>query len=154
MAAFRLINNTSSVLAMSDSYKLGPYSEDLVGQVTLEMRRYESAEMLTILEVAAETFVYDDKLLPDYIDTGPLNYVEGSGAPVLPPTGSGNDLHYNYTQGVASATWTIAHSLGKFPSVTIVDSAGSEVEGSVHHADANNLTVSFSAPFSGTAYLN
>lgn len=64
------------------------------------------------------------------------------------------DLHFSYTQGSASSTWVIVHSLGKFPSATIVDSAGTEVEGSINHIDVNNLVISFSSPFSGKAFLN
>lgn len=88
MAAFRLINNTDSVLAFSDSYKIAPRAEDVVGQLTLEMRRYADAGHLTILEVAAKKFVYDDKLKPDYIDTVPLDYQDGDGI-VNPPVGVG-----------------------------------------------------------------
>ena len=64
------------------------------------------------------------------------------------------DLHYTFNQVSASASWTITHNLGKYPSVSIVDTAGTCVEGSVVHASANQLTVSFTAGFSGTAYLN
>lgn len=55
---------------------------------------------------------------------------------------------------VPSATWTINHGLNCYPSVTIVDSTGREVIGAVEYIDADNLTVTFSAAFSGTAYLN
>ena len=66
----------------------------------------------------------------------------------------GADLHFDFVQATASDTWVIAHLLGKFPAVTVVDSAGSEVEGSINHTDVNNLTISFSAPFTGKAFLN
>jgi hypothetical protein len=49
---------------------------------------------------------------------------------------------------------TVNHNLGKFPAVTVYDSAGDEVEGSVHYMDVNTLTVSFAAAFSGTVILN
>lgn len=70
------------------------------------------------------------------------------------PAGVGADLNYLHNQAVASDTWTIVHNLAKYPSVTVVDSAGDEVEGSVNYISANQLTVTFSAPFSGKAYLN
>ena len=50
--------------------------------------------------------------------------------------------------------WEINHNLGKFPSVSIVDSAGTVVIGDVSHTDINNLTISFASGFAGTAYLN
>ena len=62
--------------------------------------------------------------------------------------------HYTHDQPVASATWSIAHNMGKNPSVSIVDSSGDEVIGSVAHVSLNQLVVSFSAAFSGKAYLN
>tara|TARA_B110000285_G_scaffold156620_1_gene174770 strand:- start:1386 stop:2315 length:930 start_codon:yes stop_codon:yes gene_type:complete len=62
--------------------------------------------------------------------------------------------NYTHSQGLPSATWTIIHGLGKYPSVTAVDSAGSVVVGGVDYIDANNLTISFNASFSGLAYIN
>lgn len=66
----------------------------------------------------------------------------------------GSDLNYAYTQGVAASIWTVSHGLGKRPSVTVVDSAGDQVEGDVTYLDLNNLSIEFSAPFSGQAFLN
>lgn len=54
----------------------------------------------------------------------------------------------------ASALWTIAHGMGRRPSVTIVDSAGTVVIGRVKYVDQNTIQLTFSAQFSGTAYLN
>lgn len=69
-------------------------------------------------------------------------------------TAPGADLHFTFPQPTPLATWTIAHNLGKFPSVSVVDSAGTLVVGEVTYTDANNLQVAFNAAFSGTAYLN
>jgi hypothetical protein len=65
--------------------------------------------------------------------------------------GDANHLH---PQPVAAAVWDITHNLSKYPSVTVVDSAGDECEGAVEYLGANALRVTFSAPFAGTAYLN
>ena len=62
--------------------------------------------------------------------------------------------HYTHNQAVASATWNVAHNMGKYPSVSIVDSSGDEVEGDVNYVSLNQLTISFTAAFSGKAYLN
>ena len=64
------------------------------------------------------------------------------------------DKHYEHTQATASATWTITHNLNKFPSITVIDSAGSEVFGDVAYTNSNSLTLTFSGAFSGKAYLN
>lgn len=59
-----------------------------------------------------------------------------------------------HNQTVSSSTWNITHNLNKYPSVSIVDSSNEEVIGEVEHINANSLTVKFSAPFSGKAFLN
>ena len=61
---------------------------------------------------------------------------------------------HTHTQTLSSATWSVTHNLGKYPSVSIVDSAEEEVIGEVQHTDANTLVIRFSAAFSGKAYLN
>ena len=67
---------------------------------------------------------------------------------------SGGDKSFTFRQAVAAERWEIRHGLAKFPSVTVVDSSGSEVMGDVQYIDENQVVVMFSAPFSGTAYLN
>jgi hypothetical protein len=57
-------------------------------------------------------------------------------------------------QADAASQWVINHTLEKFPSVTVVDSAGNVVYGQVNYVDENTVTVDFGASFSGTAYLN
>ena len=64
------------------------------------------------------------------------------------------DKHYTHNQSVASATWSVAHNLNKFPSVSVVLSTGQKGYGDVTYTDANNLTVSFAAAESGKAYIN
>lgn len=61
---------------------------------------------------------------------------------------------YIHDQSTPSASWTVLHNLGKFPSVTIVDTANSEIIGEVNFVNNNTLTISFSASFSGKAYIN
>lgn len=71
------------------------------------------------------------------------------------PSGSGSgDKTFDYTQGVASSLWTITHDLDKFPSVIVLDSAGSLSVGQIDYISPNVLTLTFSAAFSGVAYLN
>ena len=65
-----------------------------------------------------------------------------------------NDLHYTHEQRTAAAVWEIVHNLGKYPSVTVVDSGGSVVVGEVQYIDTRSLIITFSAAFAGSAYLN
>lgn len=74
---------------------------------------------------------------------------------LLRPSGNtGGSSNYTYTQAVPSAVWTIAHGLGRHPSVTVVDSAHSVVVGDVSYPDLNTVVLTFSGGFSGQAYLN
>lgn len=68
--------------------------------------------------------------------------------------GGGVDLSYVHNQGSASSTWLIVHNLGKYPSFSVVDSAGDLIEGDPDWIDLNTLQINFSAAFSGRAYLN
>lgn len=70
------------------------------------------------------------------------------------PQGSSGDLHYTHDQMIASASWTVNHNLAKYPAVTVVDSAGSVVEGDVQHITANQTILTFSSAFAGKAYFN
>ena len=65
-----------------------------------------------------------------------------------------DDANFVFTQSSPSATWNITHNLGKFCSVTVVDSSQEYVIGAVTYVNINSLTITFSAPFSGYAYLN
>jgi len=64
------------------------------------------------------------------------------------------DKNYVFIQSTPSATWTITHNLGKFPSVSVVDSANTVVYGNIDYINENSLTITFSAAFGGKAYMN
>jgi len=59
-----------------------------------------------------------------------------------------------FTQGVPATTWNIQHNLGKFPSVSVVNNNEIVMYGNTTYINNNNLTINFSAGFSGKAYLN
>jgi hypothetical protein len=61
---------------------------------------------------------------------------------------------YIHNQTSPASTWTVAHNLNKYPSVSVVDSAYEEVIGEVEYLTPNTLEVRFTAPFSGQAYIN
>lgn len=58
-----------------------------------------------------------------------------------------------HTQAASSATWTINHNLGGYPSVTIDDGTGVELVADVAYASDNQIVVSFSSARTGKAYL-
>lgn len=91
-----------------------------------------------------------------YLDTATGDYYgpKANGQwPNSPITSANQTKRYVFNQPVATATWNITHSLGGRPSVTIVDSAGTTVIGEVVYNSDTSITVLFSAPFSGQAYL-
>lgn len=76
------------------------------------------------------------------------NVILGSPASIA---GSNNYVH---NQSVAAATWLIDHNLNFYPNVTVVDSSGDQVEGTVTYTTLNQVRVMFSAAFAGLAYLS
>lgn len=69
-------------------------------------------------------------------------------------SGAPGDSRYIHNQNVASDVWVINHNLGKFPSVSVVDSSNELVIGFLRYHNSNNLEVHFESAFSGKAYLN
>ena len=64
------------------------------------------------------------------------------------------DKTFEFTQAVPSLVWSIQHNLGKFPSVSVVDTGNTTVISQIDYIDNNNLTITNSAQFAGKAYLN
>lgn len=59
-----------------------------------------------------------------------------------------------HNQASPATEWTITHNLGKYPSVSVVDSSNAEVIGEIEYLNDTSLKVKFSAAFSGKAFLN
>ncbi len=68
--------------------------------------------------------------------------------------GIDSDKNFVHTQGSPSDTWMISHPLNKYPSVTIIDSGGTEVIGNIEYIDTSTVVVTFASGFSGKAILN
>lgn len=69
-------------------------------------------------------------------------------------TGGGGDANFVYIQSTPEAIWEITHSLGKKPSVTVVDSADNVVMGEIEYVNLNSVKITFAGAFSGKAYFN
>ena len=65
----------------------------------------------------------------------------------------GNTRRYIHTQASPNTSWSIVHTLGGKPSVTIVDTSDTQVVGDVTYNSESSITVAFTAAFSGYAYL-
>tara|TARA_B110000259_G_scaffold51888_1_gene61069 strand:- start:128 stop:823 length:696 start_codon:yes stop_codon:yes gene_type:complete len=73
------------------------------------------------------------------------NFILASGA---------GDKTFTFTQPTPSVQWTIQHNLNKFPSVSVVNNNNILMYGNTTYVDTNNLIITFTAGFSGKAYLN
>jgi hypothetical protein len=91
--------------------------------------------------------ITDDTKVEASITNGNI-LINGQEVAVYAPT------TYTHIQAIPSTQWIIIHNLNRNPSVTVVDSAGSVVYGDIIYDSLNQLTISFSAGFSGKAYLN
>jgi hypothetical protein len=82
--------------------------------------------------------------------------VSVGGATVGPPgpPGPAGDSSFVFTQDVAATIWAITHNLNRFPSLTLVDTAGDEMETDFRYIDSNNIEVIFNIASTGIAYLN
>lgn len=68
----------------------------------------------------------------------------------LPPSTSS----YVHTQSSPSATWTVNHNLGYYPSVQIRSTGGVVIGGRVVHTSVNQSVITFNTPLAGTARAN
>jgi len=69
------------------------------------------------------------------------------------------DITFTHNQTSTSNTWVVTHNLHRFPSVTVVDSGGTIVVGTIVYNSNKQLTITFfsggsASAFQGKAYLN
>lgn len=63
------------------------------------------------------------------------------------------DVAYTHVQSVPSAVWTIDHNLGFNPVAVVLDSGGTQCEGAISYPTINQMVITFTGAFSGTAYI-
>jgi hypothetical protein len=122
---------------------------------------YKATQMLPFsLNIASNTaFVISNGTTTDNIVTGETLTFESANSGLAIAVSNNKltftaKLGYVFTQSTPATVWTINHDLNKFPSVSIVDSANDEVIGEVRYASATQIIITFSAAFSGKAFLN
>lgn len=111
-----------------------------------------------ITQDSSETNFYDLSLtLVGSSSNGNLNNLKSYSISVF-TAGDKNLLH---TQSSSSATWTVNHNMGKYPSVSIVECNptanevdGDLVIGEVTYNSINQLTIKFASAIRGVAYIN
>ena len=65
----------------------------------------------------------------------------------------GGQIFYVHTQAIASAVWTINHNLNGEPTAVVLDSAGTQCEGTFSYPSKNQMVITFTSAFAGTAYV-
>jgi hypothetical protein len=85
----------------------------------------------------------------------PFSTVVTRGVPGPPgPPGPGGGSTYTHTQAIPLAVWTAAHNLGRYPSVSVVDTLGRQVFGDVTWVDENIVQITHGSAIAGKAYFN
>lgn len=99
---------------------------------------------------------FDDIYLSGHITPGELYGVQPNPEMLL-ENDSGYEStvgNYIHTQLVPNSKWIVQHFMDKYPSVVIVDSAGTTVYGEISYVDRNIISLEFSYPFAGKAFIN
>jgi hypothetical protein len=88
---------------------------------------------------------------------GYLSQTEGDGRYVLladPPPASGGASRYDHTQTTPAATWTVAHSLNRYPNATALDTAQKRFWPDLQYPDLNTVVVTHAEPLAGSLHLS
>jgi len=67
------------------------------------------------------------------------------------PAGGGN---YEHTQSIPATGWTVAHNLGRHPSVSVTDHLGNLVIADTTYVDLNIVQITHGTAMIGYAYCN
>lgn len=106
----------------------------------------EPVTQLVITQESTEVVVSKTFFDLELSSPGPQGARGPQGAQGL-PGGTGFVLD----QVAPSATWLIQHNLGRYPAVTIIDSAGNLVLTDVFYSDLNTAVLTFASPTTGKA---
>lgn len=104
-----------------------------------------------VVETTTDSLQVLKETAPQIIEVG----ITGSQGPKGDKGDSADaSFRYVHTQGLASTSWDVVHNLNGFPNVSVVDSAGTSIEGEIVYVSANEIMILFTAPFGGKAYLS
>lgn len=153
VSQFMLHRNTSD----------GNYIVDLMGSFNGNIVMIQKVDDKNVYAFFKITNYEQDLTETDFYNTS-VSFIEGNGSleedeyyfiSLLQfDDAEDKDKHYVHNQGSSSATWSITHNLNKYPSVSVVLSTNVQGYGKVTHIDQNNLTIDFSGPETGKAYMN
>lgn len=135
MVQVRFINDTTPIEVTSETQetKIGVTSETQVKNIGVKSSAH-----------------HDDLTGRDLPDQHPISAITGLQEALVEVS----DKTFVFEQGIASDTWIINHNLGKYPSVSLVDSAGTQFDADVEYNDENTCTVRMNGATTGKAFLN
>ena len=119
------------------------HTTDTVNEITQTLVIEGATDSLTS---DAPTVVLTD------VEAGPQGPAGPTGADGAAGAGSENSTVV-HDQASASATWTITHNQGRYPSIDIIDSSGNHVIGDIKHNSINQLVATFDNAFAGKAII-
>jgi len=132
-------------------------TDPLTGRVDTELRdsiisqnAYPGGTTLTVAGNISVTGTFADSTG----STGTAGQILSSTATGTAWTADAGDKTFVFNQGVPAATWTINHTLDKFPSITVVSTANQVVIGDASYTSTTQVVITFAAGFAGKAYLN
>lgn len=89
-----------------------------------------------------------------YVDPGSYDFLSNGGrVPFDAITPSGSDFYAQHDQSSALATWTIPHAFGRYPDVTLIDSANKLILTDLEYPDLATVVATFATPTTGKAIL-
>lgn len=104
--------------------------------------------------MADETIIVQPVIQNLTVVDNPQSISVSSPGPQGPPgTFDPGQIFYVHTQNTPSAVWTINHNLGGNPTAVVLDSAGTQCEGTFSYPSLNQMIITFTGAFSGVAYV-
>ena len=139
----------------------GDKGEDGIGLTTAQAIQISDNEY-SIQSVSANNWVTENRILDGSVTSSKIEddsitidkLANSINTAIADNTAKVEDRNYVHNQSSSSASWVVTHGLGKYPSTTVVDSAGTVVIGVVDYDSLNQITLRFKASFSGKAYFN
>jgi hypothetical protein len=104
--------------------------------------------------MADETIVVQPVIpVINVINETPTVTVSTPGPQGTPGSFNSADIFYTHTQATSASVWTINHNLNGHPTAVVLDSAGTQCEGTFSYPSVNQMIITFSSPFTGTAFV-
>lgn len=160
----RASSNTNPASGAQNRLAFMAYVNNAASPTEVEFQYYRSVNVHTDAQQGDQVYVYKITSANRWTVTTREAYSKivagdnmtssySNGALTLNAASGDKTFVYNQTD-TASDTWIIEHNLDKYPSVTVVDSAGTVVEGDIKYDSLNRVTITFSGGFKGKATLN